>query len=162
MVNRKRQRFSRWVYPAGVAIGAGLFTAVLLAAIYLRPAPASGQNATALLTVISAPTSTPQPVATLIQTPTPTPGGPETMIGGAGVGTYVQISGTGGDGLRLRQEPGIEADILFMGYEAEVFKVTDGPKNQDGYVWWYLTAPYDTNRSGWAAANYLTVINLTP
>jgi len=79
-----------------------------------------------------------------------------------GAGIYVQISGTGGDGLRLRQQPGTGSEVMFMGYEAEVFKVMDGPKEQDGYIWWYLTAPYDESRSGWAASNFLTVIELSP
>ena len=73
---------------------------------------------------------------------------------------YVQIYGTGGDGLRLRSEPGIESSILFLGYESEAFQVTDGPQLVDGYTWWYLTAPYDKERSGWAVADFLRVVQL--
>jgi hypothetical protein len=40
----------------------------------------------------------------------------------------------------------------------EVFQVKDGPKQVDNLIWWFLQAPYDTTRNGWAAANYLTVI----
>lgn len=155
------QKFSLWVIPAALVIGAGLFGLLIASASVLRPVPTSAENTTAEVTVIFAPTSTPV-LPTLSITATPTPGTGETIIGGIGTGMYVQISGTGGDGLRLRKEPGTGTTVMFMGYEAEVFKVMDGPKDADGYVWWYLTAPYDTNRSGWAASNYLTVIELKP
>jgi len=163
-MQRPRQVFSLWVVPAALVIGLGLFAILAGAATFLRPevTPAAGGNATAVMTIISAPTSTPQPVATLIETPAAGVGTPGVIIGGIGTGTYVQISGTGGDGLRLRLLPGTSSEVRFMGYEAEVFKVMDGPKDQDGYVWWYLTAPYDESRSGWAVSNFLTVIELTP
>jgi len=161
---RIRQVFSLWVIPAALVIGLGLFAILAGAAFFLKPeaTPAAVGNATAIMTVISAPTSTPQPVATLLTTPTSGMGTPSVVIGGIGAGIYVQISGTGGDGLRLRQQPGTGSEVMFMGYEAEVFKVMDGPKEQDGYIWWYLTAPYDESRSGWAASNFLTVIELSP
>ena len=38
------------------------------------------------------------------------------------------------------------------------FLVTDGPQQVDGHTWWYLTAPYDQTRSGWAVQDYLSVI----
>jgi hypothetical protein len=75
------------------------------------------------------------------------------------VGAYVQISGTEKDGLRLRAGPGTSYNQLFLGMEAEVFKVTDGPESANGFSWWYLVAPYDTSRSGWAASDYLVRVN---
>jgi len=159
---KRQRRFSLWVVPAALLLGGGFFAAILLGTIYLRPAPADAKDATAILTVIFAPTSTPQLIVTPAQTTTPTPGGSGATIGGISQGMYVQISGTGGDGLRLRKDASIGAPVNFMGYEAEVFKVTDGPQTSDGYTWWYLTAPYDKARSGWAASNYLAVIELTP
>ena len=73
-------------------------------------------------------------------------------------GAYVQITGTGGDGLRLRTEPGLNADVRILGAEAEVFLVQDGPRQVDGYTWWYLVGPYDSTRRGWAVSNYLAVV----
>jgi hypothetical protein len=70
----------------------------------------------------------------------------------------VQISGTGGDGLKMRSGPGVSSDTIFLGMEAEVYLVKDGPKLADGYTWWYLQAPYDTTRTGWAASKYLTIV----
>lgn len=97
----------------------------------------------------------------LFATPTATQPALSITIDGIQVGLFVQIYGTGGDGLRLRREPGTNADILFLGYESEVFKVVDGPKEADGFTWWYLTAPYDEKRSGWAASRFLRVIDLS-
>ena len=42
--------------------------------------------------------------------------------------------------------------------DAEVFMVRDGPQTADGYTWWYLVAPYDETRAGWAAADFLVVV----
>ncbi|MEW6180050.1 MAG: SH3 domain-containing protein [Chloroflexota bacterium] len=96
----------------------------------------------------------------LFSTPTATQPPLAITIDGIGIGVYVQISGTGGDGLRLRREPGINSEVLFLGYESEVFKVVEGPREADGFTWWYLTAPYDEKRSGWAASSFLRVIDL--
>jgi hypothetical protein len=71
---------------------------------------------------------------------------------------YVQITGTGGDGLRLRSGPGLNGAQLFLGYDAEVYQIVDGPIEADGHTWWKLTAPYDATRTGWAVQDFLTVI----
>jgi hypothetical protein len=74
------------------------------------------------------------------------------------IGDYVQVTGTGGDGVRLRSDPGLNGTILFLGLEAEVFQVSDGPRQVDGYTWWFLVAPYDNSVRGWAVANYLAEV----
>lgn len=74
---------------------------------------------------------------------------------GIAVGQYVQVMGTEGEGLRIRSSPSLNSDTLFVALDAEAFEVTNGPVTADGRTWWYLTAPYDTNRSGWAASDYL-------
>ena len=110
------------------------------------------------VTLIAAPTLTPT-VLDPTQTPTPTPTSifflPEGVIG---VGIYVQVTGTGGSGLRMRGEPGLDGAINFSAMESEVFLVIDGPETNDGYTWWHLEAPYDRNRNGWSAADFLTPI----
>jgi len=58
----------------------------------------------------------------------------------------------------LRSEPGLKGTVRFLGLEAEVFQVYDGPQQADGYTWWFLVAPYDANVQGWAVANYLNVV----
>lgn len=162
MQRRKRTPLiTLWVGLAAAGIGIGLFLLVVMVLSTVKPG--QGQEPiepTAVLTIVAAPSSTPPGIAGLFSTSTPTPQAQSITIDGIAQGRYVQISGTGGDGLRLRQEPGTGTPILFLGYESEVFKVTDGPIETDGYVWWYLTAPYDEKRSGWAASNFLKVVQV--
>jgi hypothetical protein len=124
------------------------------------PVQSIGQAPTAILTVIPAPTATLTPTVEFISlTPSVTPTFGLSVNGGSiRVGSYVQISGTGGDGLRLREGPGTDYEPIFLGREAEVFKVTEGPEEGSGYTWYYLVAPYDTTRSGWAVVDFLQVV----
>lgn len=157
----------RYLSPLVLVVSIGLAT-LLLAAIFAiiwssLPQVDDQPVATPVLTVIPAPTTTLTPTVppvslTLSATPTLTVG---ENVGGIQVGVYVQITGTGGDGLRLRAGPGTDNEPIFLGRDAEVFLVKDGPKEGSGYTWFFLEAPYDTTRSGWAAANYLQVIAST-
>ncbi len=150
-----RPYLNRWVFLGAIVI-AGLLTVFTAIAIGLTSAH---QNQSvgfepADLTVIAAPTSTSSapPTATIDPfAPTPAPTG-------IAVGNYVQITGTGGDGLRIRSEPGLNGEPQFLGYDSEVFIVKDGPRQVDGFVWWYLVAPYDATRVGWAAADFLSYV----
>ena len=85
---------------------------------------------------------------------TPTP----LLIEGLLSGSYVKIVGTGGAGLRIRSEPGLSSAINFYGMDDEVFLISDGPIHMDDYNWWFITAPYDEHRSGWAASQFLIPI----
>ena len=106
------------------------------------------------LTVIPAPTGT----SSAPPTPTIDPFATATIPAGVAIGNSVQITGTEGQGLRIRAEPGLGGEFQFLAYDAEVFVIQDGPREVDGYVWWYLVAPYDETRVGWAAADFLTYI----
>ena len=152
-----RKIFSVWVILGGLVfalIMVGVFITLLWG---LRPAPSPQKAATAILNVIPLPTNTPlappTAVPTLAATLPPTP-----MPGTISKGVYVQITGTGTDGLRIRDNPGLNGKVKFVGIEAEVFQVLDGPRDIDGYTWWLLVAPYDETVQGWAVANYLAVI----
>lgn len=116
-----------------------------------------GTLSTAVVTVVAAPTNTPLPIPELMFTSTPTVA--PVAGDGIGIGMYVQILGTGGDGLRLRSGAGMSYDPIFLGMEAEVFEVMDGPREGDGFMWWFLKAPYDPNRKGWARSDYLSVVS---
>lgn len=147
-----------WVILVGILVAGGLTFAIGLV-VFLSPIPASvsPESPAVAMTMIPAPTSTPEPTKVLATvTPTAPP-----SIEGILVGSYVQISGTEGQGLRLRSGPGIDNPPRFLGMDAEVFQVKDGPKRSDGFIWWFLEAPYDPERSGWAASKYLAVINPT-
>jgi len=75
-----------------------------------------------------------------------------------GVGSYVQIVGTDGFGLNIRSSAGLDSQINFLGLDAEVFEVREGPIESDGFTWWLLVTPVDENRSGWAASSYLSLV----
>lgn len=108
------------------------------------------------LTMIAPPTNTPNVLPTSTIDPlliTPTVPANTIAIGG-----YVQISGTEGQGLRIRSSAGLNGDTVFRGEEAEVFVIKDGPQSADGHTWWYVVAPYDNTRAGWAAADFLAVV----
>lgn len=109
---------------------------------------------TAVIAIIPAPTSTPTLNPDLF--PTQTLEAQQESIDGIRVGIFVQITGTGNGGLRFRLSPGTSNDTLFIASESEVFEVKDGPITKDNFLWWYLSAPYDTSRSGWAVAQYLS------
>jgi hypothetical protein len=131
-----------------------LITLILIGWTSPRFSPDVG-FAPADLTMIPAPTHT--PAATLPPTPDPnaTPSFDPNSIH---IDGYVQISGTGNDGLRIRSAPGLNTETVFRGEESETFLVKDGPQEADGYVWWYLAASYDETRAGWAAGNFLAVV----
>lgn len=167
---RKEQRTTVFqVFNIWVIIGAIVFACFLLCfSIILlwvtRPDPSSTTGgSTAVLSIIEAPTATPQVLtATAISDeiidPTDAASSVVTQSDDIVVGARVQIKGTGGDGLRLRTDPGLENDVLLVGSEAEVFLVNDGPVEMDDYTWWYLVGLYDETRVGWAVSNYLSVI----
>jgi hypothetical protein len=138
-----------------------LLVATLVIIFWVNPVIFKPDTApfTSAFTIIPAMTSTPRYVTPSLAPVSPTPPPTNTPLPGTiALNTYVQITGTGGDGLRLRASPGLSSDPLFFGNESEVFLVTDGPAHADGYTWWYLTAPYDQTRAGWAVATFLAYI----
>jgi len=142
--------FNAWTILGALLI-AGCLLAVTLVSIgwtATRQTPPLG-FVPADLTIIPPSTHTPPP------TETPLPVGTSTPFGQLGPGAYVQITGTEGAGLRIRREPGPGGDTVFIGEESEIFRVAEGPQQADGRTWWYLVAPYDETRAGWAAADYL-------
>ena len=150
-----QQLFNKWVI-----LGALLLTGFLLliTAISIGITTARQTSdvgfAPADVTIIPAPTST----SGAPPTPTIDPFAPTPAPTGIALGNYVQITGTNGEGLRIRAEPGLNGNPEFLGYDSEVFIIQDGPRSVDGYTWWYLVAPYDETRAGWAAADFLAYI----
>jgi hypothetical protein len=150
------------VLIAALAIASVLLCTSLVYILVRRPAaPAPDLTpASAALTVIPAQTSTPQPLPpTLTPIPPTAMPSPTLAAGEIAVGVYVQPS-TGGEGLRIHTDPSLDAGLAFPdpAFDSEVFLVTKGPEQADGYTWWYLTASYDASRAGWAVQDFLTVI----
>ena len=150
-----RELVNKWVILGALAF-AGLLLLITAAAIGLTSARQTSDVGfvPANVTVIAAPTGT----SGAPPTPTIDPFATPTSPAGIAIGNYVQITGTEGQGLRIRAEPGLGGEFQFLAYDSEVFVVQEGPREVDGYVWWYLVAPYDETRVGWAAADFLTYI----
>src|SRR5512140_1411008 len=106
------------IQTRAVTILVGLFTVVfLLFVAYLLyevsfPVKPARSISTLVFTVIPAPTATPEVAESIPNGPTSTP--TAVPAGSMGIGAYVQITGTGGDGLRLRAGPGKDNAPLFL------------------------------------------------
>jgi len=160
---RSRRRylplFNIWVLFAAMII-ACLLTMVTFGGLFLsRLGDSPPPPSTAILVILPAATFTPTVEGGLAATP----GGPDQTLpapppGEIALGGYVQVTGTGGTGLRLRDQPGLNSEIRMVVSDAEVFLVQEGPVDLDGYLWWRLVGPFDDTRQGWAVSNYLNVI----
>lgn len=162
---RTLRNFLRKFLNLKVILGAIIFAlgvfAILVVLLWsakaksLAPAPA-----TAILHIIEAATATPiAPIATRTPIVTPTTSQPEPPpSSNIAIGVYVQVSGTGGDGLRLHKEAGVSSEVRYIAIESEVFLVKDGPIDTDGYMWWLLQDPYTDNAAGWGVGNYLVIV----
>jgi len=149
-----------WIIFGALGFGIALLIATLLLLNWTRSPQTSDDMQNAEITVISMPTATPiLPTATPTEVVTPEATGlPLPPPGDISVDAFVQVIGTGGDGLRLRAGPGLDRDVRLLGLEAEVFLVQEGPQQGDGFTWWHLEGPFDDSRRGWAVANYLRVV----
>jgi len=150
-----------WAVSGG-AFGGGLFLLLVVLGIMWRVSAPNSPKVTPVLTMIVLPTISPIPATktavSFEPNPTNTPEQPALPQDSFLRGQLVAVFGTGGDGLRLRNQPDLDGIVSFLALENEVFRVNDGPVNSDGYIWWYLVNPYDNNKAGWGVANYLRSI----
>ncbi len=152
--------FKRWIFWVGSGTLLGLILAVILlaAGYFTRGSSYAAPASSPVMTIVYRPTVTATsfiPTATPLPTETPTPIPPPIAEEGIAIGVFVEVAGTEGDGLRLREEASLDAKIAFLGLENEVFEVREGPVESDGYDWWYLSNPYNAEKEGWAVSNYL-------
>lgn len=108
------------------------------------PATSAGQNNSGQIFVMQGPT-----LAAVVFTATPEQ---------IGVGKTVEVVDVGDQQLNVRNTPGIvDVAISFRAPEGSRFIVGDGPSQADGLTWWRIDDP-SSNRSGWAASNYLVPV----
>ena len=154
--------FERLFSPKVIA-GSLVVTITLLVLTYFwvvwsaPPAP-DNSGLVAVITVVPRSTATQSPDATPTFDPYGSIATPTLSPGQVSIGEIVQISGTQGEGLHIRSEPGLNSKQLFLGFDTEAYKVMDGPRQVDGFEWYYLAAINDEKRTGWAASNFLTVV----
>jgi hypothetical protein len=154
------------IHPLSI-VGALIFALVLIGLAYLVFSSQADKSQTAqttpqfLVTLLPAPTETPTLVPTSILV-TPTQSDVSILPPGViAVGRYVKVIGTQGLGLRMRAEAGTSGEVNFLAMDDEAFKVIDGPIAKDGYTWWQCEALLDKTRSGWAAEDFLQVLELS-
>lgn len=153
-------RRGAWTWAlAGGAAGVALLALLLIVTAVARGA-GERPMAAPVVTVVPRPTATLAVVAPPSPTPTETPM-PQAVADPSSIriGGLVEVSGTEGEGLRLRQDPSTTATILALAVESEVFTVQDGPVDADGRTWFRLGSPSDTSRTGWAVADFLRPAN---
>jgi hypothetical protein len=93
--------------------------------------------------------------ATPIITPTEEPFNPDKFD----PGEQVVVTGTQGQGLRVRDYPSLGSSILFLADEDENFVILGGPVDADEYRWWFFESDTDDSRRGWGVENYLERFN---
>jgi hypothetical protein len=161
-----------WVFALVILIVAGL-TCGLWGVVLMTRGSASTSNSptpTPVFVVITAtPTlssqvGTPESVTitpALILTPTESVSEPTQIpnLGvGISIGSLIEVAGTEGFGLTVRQGPGKDYTYLFVALDGERFEIKEGPRQADGFTWWSIVDPNDANRFGWAVANFMTVV----
>jgi hypothetical protein len=160
MLKNLKSLFNIKVILGGIIFAMGIFVVFVVILWSAKGNDAVQTPATAILNIIKAPTGTsiaPAQTPTAVTTQSssqqsPPPGGDIAL------GDYVQVSGTGGDGLRLHKSAGVASEVQYVAIDTEVFTVKDGPIEADGFVWWLLQDPYTANARGWGVSNYLVVI----
>ncbi len=123
---------------------------IITATPTLGPAGGADQAASAAPASTSPATAQPE-AATPEATATAEPGAP------ISIGSTVIVAGTEGAGVAVRQGPGLTYTYFFVGNDGDLFTVTDGPRESDGYTWWAVVDPNDPNRAGWVVQNYLQI-----
>jgi hypothetical protein len=158
-MNTLREFFQPWVIFGAIVVAA-LLTILTIGILTAAGKPVASPDApTAVIVLIPAPTFTAIPVTAPPVTPAPTLEIPPSPLPGTlTIGAIVQITGTDGEGLNLRESAGLGGLVQYLGLEAEVFTITEGPVEADNLVWWYIVGFYDAGRAGWAASNFLAVI----
>jgi len=131
----------------GGAIGCvGVLVFILRVASGAPEVPAGARPTAIVITVTPTPrlpTPTPPPLPTALPTP-------DRLV----TGGYARVSGTDGDALRLRSDPGLQTTTLTTIPEGAVLLILDGPRDADGIAWWRLRSLAD-GAEGWAAQLYL-------
>jgi hypothetical protein len=80
--------------------------------------------------------------------PTPAPGAVELTRGSTAL-----VSGTGGQGLKVRTAPDINAPVIRTLREGSAVTLKDGPEVRGGYRWWQID---DGQGLGWVVQDWLS------
>jgi hypothetical protein len=145
----ERTNIYQWGCLAALVSGIALIVAGGIWLFTKPPASPPGAIPTAIVQTVTL-------TASSISLPSPTP--PAAVVDGIGIGVRVQVSGTGAVGLSIRSDASTQAERRSIADEGAIFLVTDGPKEADDLVWWFIKDEADPNIVGWAAADYLVPV----
>lgn len=167
--------WSLLVLLAGVALVATL--GILgLGSLGGRFAP--GGETPVVIVITSTPTRQPTVRPTLINTPTPfsfapsptalavlpsaTPAiglltpAPEALE--LRVGATIEVIDVGTAGLNVRDGAGTAFRVQFIAREGSRFEVIGGPEEANDFTWWQLRGVENPDQTGWAVADFLSVV----
>lgn len=99
-----------------------------------------------LATVTPEPSSTPPP-------PEPTPEPTPEALNILAVGGNATVTGTGTDGVNMRQGNGVSYPVVETLADGTVFELIGGPNEADGYSWWQIRL--DNGTEGWVAQDFI-------
>jgi uncharacterized hydrophobic protein (TIGR00271 family) len=99
-------------------------------------------------TPTSTPTDTPTATPTFTPTPTDTPTPTPTPV------SYAVVSGTGGRGVKVHREPGLDTPVITAISEGTVVQLGEGRAEVDDLGW--LEVILADGREGWVAERYLS------
>jgi hypothetical protein len=104
-------------------------------------------------------TGTPDSSGAVGEGPTETPT-PEAATATPAVtsGATIIIVGTEGDGLNVRQGPGVSYDPVCLARDGDQFTIGEGPREGDGFTWWEVTQVDNPDCFGWAVEPFLQVV----
>lgn len=152
-----RNNLSIWVFIGAVVLAlifiGGLWTMLFL----LKPQQVGSKQPTAIFTIIPPEITTPNPEFSMDIYPTQDSSSEKQND--IAIGKYVEVSGTGSSGLRVRSGDGINHFVQFIAFDNELYEVQAGPQEADGYIWWFIVSAYDQKRSGWVVENYIKVVS---
>jgi len=98
--------------------------------------------------------------ATSAQASSASRSGPERQESDTPSARYARVVGTGGEGLHVRQGPGLSYPVAWTLAEGTRVRVMDGPVPDSQSYRWYRVTGYDpAGGSGWSAAEFLVQID---
>jgi hypothetical protein len=149
-----RQLISKPVVIAGGAFGISLCLIALFLQIFVFPNIMIENEAKAQLFITPLPSAVKTQLAdeeiSLTENPTETP----VIPGVFASGMMIMISGTEGEGLNIRQSPGIDRPVVYLAQEDETYTIKEGPQIQDGLIWWLIDQTGEGIKTGWAVQDY--------
>ena len=104
-------------------------------------------------------TGIPQPPTLTPTAPLPTIAATASLPpGNFAIGEVVQVVGVGLTGLNVRNSPGTQSAVKFLGKEGDRFVLKDGPQTASNEEWWLIQDEKDSTRNGWASRRFLQAV----